>query len=77
MMRRLVTMRHPIAFVLFGALVAVLALYPIRVVDVADVATSVEGENFDVKPTGTRVATDAMYHNGQATTARRSSSPTR
>ena len=48
-MRQLVTMRHPIAFILFGALVAVLVLYPIRVVDdAADVATSVEGENFDV-----------------------------
>jgi hypothetical protein len=67
MMRQLVTMRHPIAFILFGALVAVLALYPIRVVDVADVATSVEGENFDVKPTGTKVVTDtALYSNGQA-----------
>ena len=60
-------MRHPIAFILFGALVAVLVLYPIRVVDVADVATSVEGENFDVKPTGTKVVTDtALYSNGQA-----------
>ena len=67
MMRQLVTMRHPIAFILFGALVAVLVLYPIRVVDVADVATSVEGENFDVKPTGTKVVTDtALYSNGQA-----------
>jgi hypothetical protein len=26
----------------------------------------VAGENFDVKPTGARVATDATYHNGQA-----------
>jgi len=60
-------MRHPIAFILFGALVAVLVLYPIRVVDSADVATSVEGENFDVKPTGTKVVTDtALYSNGRA-----------
>jgi hypothetical protein len=26
----------------------------------------VEGENFDVKPTGTSAVTDAMYRNGQA-----------
>ena len=32
----------------------------------ADVAQTVEGENFDVKPTGTQVVTDTIYHNGQA-----------
>jgi Pectate lyase superfamily protein len=55
MMRRLVRMRHQIAFVLFGALVALLALYPIGVVDAAtDVAaTRVEVENFLVEPTAT------------------------
>lgn len=48
-------MRHQIAFVLFGALVALLALYPIGVVDAAtDVAaTRVEVENFLAKPTAT------------------------
>jgi hypothetical protein len=55
MMRRLVRMRHQIAFILFGALVALLALYPIGVVDAAtDVAaTRVEVENFLVEPTAT------------------------
>src|SRR5215218_2643576 len=32
----------------------------------ADVAQTVEGENFDVKPTGTQIVTDTIYHNGQA-----------
>jgi hypothetical protein len=32
----------------------------------ADVAQPVEGENFDSQPTGTRVVTDTIYHNGQA-----------
>jgi len=59
-------MVHPIVF-LVGALVAVVVLYPIRVVDAADVATPVEAETFDVKPTGTSVVTDAaLYSNGQA-----------
>src|SRR3954447_16838739 len=47
-------------------LVAVLALYPIRGVDAADVATRVEAETFHLKPTGTKVVTDAMYHEGKA-----------
>jgi hypothetical protein len=47
-------------------LVAVLALYPIRVVDAADVATRVEAETFHLKPTGTKVVPDAMYHEGKA-----------
>src|SRR5215203_2193402 len=35
--------------------------------EAADVASLVEGENFDVKPTGTTVVTDAvLYRNGQA-----------
>src|SRR3712207_2547908 len=48
-MRQLATMRHPIVFLL-GALAAVvvLVLYPIRVVDAADVAPPVEAETFDV-----------------------------
>jgi hypothetical protein len=37
-MRQLVTMRHPIVFILFVVLVAVVVLYQIRVVDAADVA---------------------------------------
>jgi acid phosphatase type 7 len=65
-MPQLATMRHLIVF-LVGTLVAVLVLYPIRVVDAADVATPVEAENFDVKPTGTSVVADtALYSNGQA-----------
>jgi hypothetical protein len=53
--------------ILVGALAAVLLLYPIRVVDAADVATPVEAETFDVKPTGTSVVTDStLYSNGQA-----------
>src|SRR5215203_1659015 len=67
-MRQLATVRHPMVF-LVGALVAVVVLYPIKVVDAADVAaaTPVEAENFDVKPTGTSVVTDsALYSNGQA-----------
>jgi len=39
-------------------------LGPIKVVHAADV--TVEGENFDRQPTGTRVVTDTIYHNGQA-----------
>src|SRR5215212_7622949 len=61
-------MRHP-SVILVGALVAVVVLYPFRVVDAADVvaATPVEGETFDVRPTGTSVVTDAtLYSNGQA-----------
>jgi hypothetical protein len=67
-MRQLAKMRHPIVF-LVGALVAVVVLYPFRVVDAADVATAtpVEAETFDVRPTGTSVVTDAaLYSNGQA-----------
>src|SRR5215211_9132261 len=66
MMRQLATVRYPMV-ILVGALAAVLLLYPIRVVDAADVATPVEAENFDVKPTGTSVVTDTtLYSNGQA-----------
>jgi hypothetical protein len=60
-MRRLATVRHPIVF-LVGALVAVVVLYPIRVVDAADVATPVEAETFDIKPTGTSVVTDTTLY---------------
>ena len=35
-------------------------------VNAADVATSVEGEHFDVKPTGTSIVNATMYQNGQA-----------
>jgi hypothetical protein len=52
-----------------GALAAVVlvVLSPIRVVDAADVATPVEVETFDVRPTGTSVKTDTtLYSNGQA-----------
>jgi hypothetical protein len=57
---------HPI-FCLLAVLAAVVVLGvlgPLKVVHAADVA--VEGENFDVKPTGTSVVTDTIYHNGQA-----------
>jgi 3-phytase len=67
-MRQSVAMRHLIVCLL-GALAAVVlvVLGPIRVVDAADVATPVEAETFDVKPTGTRVVTDTtLYSNGQA-----------
>jgi acid phosphatase type 7 len=65
-MRQAATMRHPIVF-LVGALVAVVVLYPIRVVDAADIAMPVEAETFDVRPTGTSVVTDTtLYSNGQA-----------
>jgi hypothetical protein len=67
-MRQAATMVHPMV-ILVGALVAVMVLYPFRVVDAADVvaATRVEGETFDVRPTGTSVVTDAtLYSNGQA-----------
>ncbi|MDQ3704215.1 MAG: hypothetical protein M3437_03150 [Chloroflexota bacterium] len=67
-MRQAATVRHPMV-ILVGALVAVVVLYPIRVVDAADVATAtpVEAETFDVRPTGTSVVTDAtLYSNGQA-----------
>src|SRR5215218_1117566 len=66
MMRQLATVRYPMV-ILVGALAAVLLLYPIRVVDAADVATPVEAETFDLKPTGTSVVTDStLYSNGQA-----------
>jgi hypothetical protein len=66
MMRWLATVRYPMV-ILVGALAAVLLLYPIRVVDAADVATPVEAETFDVKPTGTSVVTDTtLYSNVQA-----------
>jgi hypothetical protein len=67
-MRQAATMVHPVV-ILVGALVAVVVLYPFRVVDAADVAaaTPVEAEAFDVRPTGTSVVTDAaLYSNGQA-----------
>jgi hypothetical protein len=65
-MRQSVTVRHPMVF-LIGALVAVVVLYPFRVVDAADVATPVEAETFDVRPTGTSLVTNAaLYSNGQA-----------
>jgi hypothetical protein len=67
-MRQSVAMRHLIVFLL-GALAAVVlvVLSPIRVVDAADVATPVEAETFDVRPTGTSVVTDAtLYSNGKA-----------
>jgi hypothetical protein len=57
---------HPI-FCLLAVLAAVVVLGvlgPLKVVHAADVA--VEGENFDRQPTGTRVVTDTIYHNGQA-----------
>ena len=66
MMRRLVTMRHPIAFILFGALVAVLALYPIRVLDAADVANV---RNFGATGTGTSNDT-AAFERAMAKAAR-------
>jgi hypothetical protein len=52
---------------LLAVLAAVMVLGvlgPLRVVHAADVA--VEGENFDVKPTGTSVVTGTMYSNGKA-----------
>jgi hypothetical protein len=66
-MRQPVAMRRLIVCLL-GVLAAVLVvLSPIREVGAADVATPVEAETFDVKPTGTRVVTDTtLYSNGQA-----------
>jgi hypothetical protein len=67
-MRQSVAMRHLIVFLL-GALAAVVlvVLSPIRGVDAADVATPVEVETFDVRPTGTSVVTDTtLYSNGKA-----------
>src|SRR5919107_4454863 len=65
-MRQAGTMFRPMVF-LVGVFVAVVVLYPIRVVDAADVATPVEAETFDVKPTGTSVVADTtLYSNGQA-----------
>jgi hypothetical protein len=64
----MVLMRHP-RVILVGALVAVVVLYPFRVLDAADAAsaTPVEAETFDVRPTGTSVVTDAtLYSNEQA-----------
>ena len=59
-----------IALLLTAAIgtVALLAFfYPSIKVNAADVATRVEGENFDIKPTGTSVVTDTtLYSNGQA-----------
>jgi hypothetical protein len=51
----MVLMRHP-RVILVGALVAVVVLYPFRVLDAADAAsaTPVEAETFDVRPTGTQ-----------------------
>ena len=66
--RQSATMRHSIVF-LVGTLVAVVLVVPasIREVDAADVATRVEGENFDVRPTGTGVVTNTtLYSNGRA-----------
>ena len=43
--------------------------YPSMMVNAADVATRVEGENFDIKPSGTQVVTDTTFYsppNGQA-----------
>jgi hypothetical protein len=57
---------HPI-FCLLAVLAAVVVLGvlgPLKVVHAADVA--VEDEKFDPQPTGTRVVTDTIYHNGQA-----------
>src|ERR671916_2985570 len=66
-MRQSVAMRRLIVCLL-GVLAAVLVvLNPIREVVAADVATPVEAETFDVKPTGTSVVTDTtLYSNGQA-----------
>jgi hypothetical protein len=57
---------HPIVCLLavLAAVVVLGVLGPLKVVHAADVA--VEGENFDRQPTGTRVVTDTIYHNGQA-----------
>ena len=57
---------HPIfcSLAVLAAVVMLEVLGPLKVVHAADVA--VEGENFDRQPTGTRVVTDAIYHNGQA-----------
>jgi hypothetical protein len=74
MMRQSETMRaasrllvsHPIVCLLavLAAVVVLGVLGPLKVVHGADEA--VEGESFDNKPTGTRLATDTIYHNGQA-----------
>jgi hypothetical protein len=57
---------HPIVCLLavLAAVVVLGVLGPLEIVHAADVA--VEGENFDRQPTGTRVVTDTIHHNGQA-----------
>src|SRR5688572_1210545 len=64
--RQLVTMRHPIVFILFGALVAVVVLYPIRVVGAADVANV---RNFGATGNGTSNDT-AAFERAMAQAAR-------
>jgi len=52
-----------------GAAALLALFYPSMMANAADVATRVEGENFDVKPTGTTVVTNTTLYsppNGQA-----------
>jgi hypothetical protein len=57
---------HPIVCLLavLAAGVVLGVLVPLKVVHAADVA--VEGENFDVRPTGTSIVTGTMYSEGKA-----------
>jgi hypothetical protein len=58
---------HILLTAAMGTAVLLAFFYPSMIVNGADVATPVEAETFDVKPTGTRVVTDAtLYSNSQA-----------
>src|SRR5215207_8516645 len=65
-MRQSAIMRHSIVFLVAAlvALVAVGVLYPIKVADAADVATRVEAETFDVRPTGTSIVSNTTLYSG-------------
>ena len=66
-MRQSTQIRQPIVFLLGALAAVVVALGASREIAAADVASPVEAETFDVKPTGTSVVTDtALYANSQA-----------
>jgi hypothetical protein len=59
--------RRLVLLVSLLAMIAFVATTHDKRAEAADVAPLVQGENFDVKPTGTKVVTDtALYANGQA-----------
>jgi PA14 domain len=65
-MRRSALMRHSIVFSVAAlvALVAVGGLYPIRIADAADAATSVEAEDFVRPTTGISLVTNTTLYSG-------------